>query len=67
MTTHEQITESVAYERGINKYKIDFSRQDIIESHVNEWVLDWVKKYHPEAFKKARDFVEQNIDEENTE
>ena len=46
-----------------NKYKLDISRQDLIDSYVNQWVLEWCKKYHPEVFKKAEQFMGDYLNE----
>ena len=40
----------------MNKNRIDFTQEDLIEAAVREWVLDWCEKYHPEVFEKAREF-----------
>ena len=40
-----------------NKYSINYTKEDIIGCHVREWVMQWVKKYHPEAFTEAEKFV----------
>jgi hypothetical protein len=59
--THTDIASSVSYERGLNKCKTTFTKEDKLECHVNEWVMNWVKKYHPKAFDEAREFVSKNI------
>jgi hypothetical protein len=41
------------------KYTIDYAKEDLIEIAVKEWVLAWVKKYNPEVFDRAREWVIQ--------
>lgn len=43
------------------KYTINYSDVDLIEVYVKQWVLEWCKKYHPEAFEKAREFVRDHL------
>lgn len=64
---HEDIVESVAYERGINKCKTSYSREDIVIARTNEIVINWVKEHHPEVIKKIRKLVEDNTSEKDTE
>lgn len=46
-----------------NKYKLDINKEDLMNSYINEWVLEWCKKYHPEAFERANQFVEEYLNE----
>jgi hypothetical protein len=46
-----------------NKYTLDIEKEDLINSYVNQWVLEWCKQYHPEAFEKANQFVEEYLNE----
>ena len=39
------------------KYSVDIDRDNLIDRSINEWVLLWCKKYHPEAFEEASRFV----------
>lgn len=39
------------------KYTINFDEKLLVERWVDQWVLCWCKKYHPEAFKEAREFI----------
>jgi len=64
---HEDIVESIAYEKGLNKCKTNYSKEEIITAHTNEIVMNWVKDNHPEIIKKTRKFVEENISEEDAE
>ena len=43
-------------------FRINVDRKDQINSLVKEWVIEWCKKYHPEAFKEAKKFIKQNLD-----
>lgn len=47
---------------GCGDYKINFSKSDLINIYVKEWVLEWCKKYHPEAFVEAEKFVKKSLD-----
>lgn len=42
-------------------YKVSLEKEDVINSYVNRWVMEWCKKYHPEAFEEARKFVMENL------
>ena len=46
-----------------HKVKINYTKEDLIKCYVNQWVMCWVKRYHPEAFDEARKFVEENFDD----
>jgi len=39
------------------KYTINFDKELSQERYVEKWVLEWCRKYHPEAFKEAKKFV----------
>ena len=39
------------------KYTINFDEKLLVERWVDQWVLCWCKKYHPEAFKEAEKFI----------
>ena len=41
----------------MNKHKIDYPEEVVIEIAVKEWVLEWVRKYNPEVFDRARKYV----------
>jgi hypothetical protein len=47
---------------GCGDYKINFSKSDLINIYVKEWVVEWCKKYHPEAFVEAEKFVKDSLD-----
>lgn len=47
---------------GCGDYKINFSKSDLINIYVKEWVVKWCKKYHPEAFVEAEKFVKKSLD-----
>lgn len=40
-----------------NKYKVNYSKEDIIESCVREWVLEWCEKHNSEVFERAREYI----------
>lgn len=64
---HEDIVESIAYEKGLNKCKTNYSKEEIITAQTNEIVMNWVKDNHPEVIEKIRKFVKKNISEKDTE
>ena len=39
------------------KYSINIEKEDLVNIYVKQWVLEWCKKYHPEAFIEAENFV----------
>jgi hypothetical protein len=41
----------------MNKHKVDYPEEVVIEIAVKEWVLEWVKKYNPEVFDRARQYI----------
>ena len=43
------------------KYSVNIDRDNLISRSVDQWVLLWCKKYHPEAFKEARKFVKDEL------
>ena len=45
------------------KYSVSYTKEDIIGCYVRQWVMEWVKKYHPEAFKEAEGFVRRYLKE----
>lgn len=44
-------------------YNLDIEKQELINIYVNQWILEWAKKYHPEAFDKAQEFVKDYLNE----
>ena len=44
-------------------YTINFDEKLSVERRVDQWVLCWCKKYHPEAFKEAKKFVSKLIED----
>ena len=38
-------------------YSVNIDKEDLIQIHVREWVFEWCKKYHPEAFAEAEEFI----------
>ncbi len=40
-------------------YTVNIDPEDLINIYVKQWVLEWCKKYHPEAFKEAEKFVRE--------
>jgi len=64
---HEDIIESIAYEKGLTKYKANYSREEIITARTNEIVMNWVQDNHPEIIEQMRKLVEDNTSEEDSE
>ena len=46
-------------------YSIDVQEEDYINIYVKQWVLEWCRKYHPEAFEEAEKHVKELIKNEN--
>ena len=40
-------------------YTVNIDPEDLVNIYVKQWVLEWCKKYHPEAFKEAEKFVRE--------
>ena len=38
-------------------YTINVDKDSQINSWTNKWVLEWCRKYHPEAFEEANKFI----------
>jgi len=53
-------------ERTIGNYVVNLkmSRDQTAKQLVNEWVMQWVYKYHPEAVKTAEDEINKRLDED---
>lgn len=64
---HEAITESIAYEKGLNQCKVNYSKEDLIVAYTNELVMDWVKSHHPHIIEKIKEFVKKEFDEKDME
>jgi hypothetical protein len=48
----------------ILKHNVDYTEEDVIGYYVRQWVMEWVSKYHPEAFKEAEKFVKDYLKNE---
>ena len=59
---HEDIVENIAYERGVNKCKTNYSDEDIITAITNEIVINWVKEHHPEIIEKSKKLAEDSLE-----
>ena len=42
------------------KCRINYDVEDIKNYHIKQWVWKWVEQFHPEAFKKAEEYVNKN-------
>lgn len=38
-------------------YRLNINKEDLINNYAREWVLEWCKKYHPEAWEEADKFI----------
>jgi len=47
------------------KHSVEYTEEDVIGCYVRQWVMEWVRKYHPEAFKEAEKFVKDYLKNEN--
>jgi predicted transcriptional regulator len=47
------------------KYSINIDTEDLVNIYVKQWVLEWCKKYHPEAFVEAEKFVRDFMEKDN--
>ena len=45
-------------------YTVNISKEDLIKVYVKQWVFEWCKKYHPEAFDEAEKYVRKEMDED---
>jgi hypothetical protein len=45
-------------------HSVNYTEEDIIDCYVRQWVMEWVKKYHPEAFEEAEKFVREYLKNE---
>ena len=61
----EDIVENIAFERGLNYCKTNYSKEDLITAHTNKIVMNWVKDNHPEVIEEVKKFVEDNLDEDH--
>jgi hypothetical protein len=43
------------------KYKVNITEEDLISIYTKQWVLEWCKKFHPEAFEEAEEFVKKHL------
>jgi len=47
----------------VSDYTININKDSQINIWTNKWVLEWCKKYHPEAFEEANKFIMDYISE----
>jgi hypothetical protein len=45
--------------------KVDITEQELIDCYTRQWVIEWCKKYHPEAFEEAKKFIKETISVED--
>tara|TARA_R100000008_G_scaffold69312_1_gene46658 strand:+ start:1137 stop:1298 length:162 start_codon:yes stop_codon:yes gene_type:complete len=48
-------------------YTVNFDKEGCVERAVDKWVLEWCRKYHPEAFVEAEKFVKKLTEETQKE
>ena len=44
-------------------YSVDIAPEYLVRTYTNKWVLEWCRKYHPEAFEEANKFVKDYLTE----
>ena len=49
----------------MSKYTVDYSKEEIIEALVKEWVLKWCKEHNPEVFDRARGYISRVLEKED--
>ena len=49
------------------EYSINIQEEDLVNIYVRKWVLKWCKKYHPEAFEEANQFIRKILKESQQE
>lgn len=42
-------------------FEIDIAEEDLINYYKQQWVMEWVKKYHSEIFEQAHQFAEEYV------
>jgi hypothetical protein len=47
----------------VNNFTIDITKEEEMTLYINQWVLEWVRKHHPEAFEVAETFVKEYMDD----
>ena len=45
------------------EYAVNIDPHNLLNSCVDKWVLEWCRKYHPEAFEEARAFTQEYLKE----
>ena len=48
----------------VEKYELNISDEDLINTYVKDWVLLWCEKYHPEAFEEAENFIRPIVEKD---
>ena len=46
---------------------VKYTEEDLKNYYTRQWVWKWVEQFHPEAFTKAREYVEKNWAKINVE
>ena len=41
--------------------ELDIEEEDLINYYKNQWLIEWIKKYHPELFEEAESFAKQYV------
>jgi hypothetical protein len=49
----------------MNRYKVDYPEEVVIEIAVKEWVLEWAKKHNPEVFNRGRAYISRILEKNN--
>lgn len=48
-------------------YTVNFDNKLLTERAIEQWVLAWCRKYHPEAFLEAEKFIKKVLEENQKE
>lgn len=51
------------------KCKVNYTRRDILNAQKQQFIIDWVHRYHPEVVEKCDEIIEEilNQPEDNQE
>jgi len=44
-----------------NNFKLDYSKEDLLEYYTNKILLNWIKEHKPELIDKVKEFVNREL------
>lgn len=50
----------------MKQYTVDYDKEDLIEIAIKEWVLAWCKKHNPEVFDRAKGFIVNQMEKNDS-